>query len=232
MRYNELMRRKLFYFVRHGERILNAEGIRQGSKGSLSEKGKAQAEATGKRLAHHHFQVILASTYTRTKETTDIINTCLDKPRKIEYLDLLAERRNPSEIIGKSIKDPEVQKIVDIIDKSYHRDDFRYSDEENFQDLKDRARRLLEYLSKRREKHVLVVTHGIFLRMVAAYILYGESLTASDYNLLSFLNTYNNAAITICEYKKPWFGKPLERPWELIAWDDYMREKGIQSKGI
>ncbi len=226
------MRRKLFYFVRHGESILNAQGIRQGSEGSLSEKGKAQAEATAQRLAHHRFQVILASKYTRTKETAEIINNLLDRPRKIEYIDLLAERRNPSEIIGKSVKDPEVQRIVDTIDKSYHTDDFRFSDEENFQDLKERARKLLDYLSTRREKNVLVVTHGIFLRMVAAYILYGDKLTASDYNLLSFLNSYNNAAITICEYKKPWFGKPLERPWELVAWDDYIRDKSIQSKGI
>ncbi len=232
MRYNELMQRKLIYFVRHGESILNAQGIRQGAEGGLSEKGKLQANAAGERLSRHSFKVILSSPYIRAKESADIINNCLVKPKKIEYLDLLAERRNPSEIIEKSVKDPEVQRIVDTIDKSYHSDDFRYSDEENFQDLKDRARRLLAYLSTRREKHVLVVTHGIFLRMIAAYILYGESLTASDYNLLSFLNAYNNAAITICEYKKPWFGKPLERPWELIAWDDYMREKGIQSKGI
>ncbi len=161
------MTRKLFYFVRHGESLLNAAGIRQGSDGSLSEKGKLQAEATGKRLYNYPFQIILASPFTRTRETAVIINTCFKKPKRIEYSDLLKERKNPSEIIGKSMSDPEVMSIVDHIDKSYHSDDFRYSDEENFLDLKFRAKETLAYLATRREKVVLVVTHGIFLRLIS-----------------------------------------------------------------
>ncbi len=225
------MARKLIYFVRHGESILNAQGIRQGHEGGLSEKGKAQAKETGERLAHHHFQVMLVSPYDRTKETADIINSCLDTPLTIEYSELLQERRNPTEIIGKSISDLSVMKIVDAMDKSYHSDDFRFSDEENFIDLKLRAKRLLEYLSQRPEKKILVVTHGIFLRMVVAVTLYWDDLSASDYNSLSFYNASNNAAITVCRYRKGWFGPTPDRRWELIAWDDYART-GLHSRGI
>lgn len=225
------MSRKLFYFVRHGESLLNAAGIRQGSEGSLSEKGQSQAHETGKRLTTHRIDVILASPYIRTKETADIINGELGDKKKIEYIDLLHERRNPSEIIGKPMSDPDVSRIVDTIDKTFHSNDFRYSDEENFQDLKDRARTLLEYLASRAEKNILVVTHGIFLRMIVAYIEYGERLNAATYNTLSFFNASNNAAITICEYKKGWFGPAKSKRWKVLAWDDYSRETE-KTKGI
>lgn len=225
------MSRKLFYFVRHGESLLNAAAIRQGSEGSLSDKGKEQAVATGKRLANHKIDIILVSPYVRTKETAALINQQLSEPKTIEYVDLLHERRNPSEIIGKPMSDPNILRIVETIDKTFHSDDYRFSDEENFQDLKDRARNLLDYLAARPEKNILVVTHGIFLRMVVAYIEYGERLNAATYNTLSYFNASNNAAITACEYHKGIFGPPKEKRWKVLAWDDYSRDSG-KSRGI
>jgi broad specificity phosphatase PhoE len=215
------MRKHLFYFVRHGESILNSKGIRQGADGSLSDKGKAQADITGQRLKNRKIEVLLVSPYTRTKETAAEINKYLDKP--IEYNDLLKERRNPSEIVGRSVSDPVVMHIVDQIDKSYHLDNYRFSDEENFEDLRDRAKALLAHLETRKEKTVLVVTHGIFLKMFIAYMLYGDKLTASGYNKLSFFNASNNAAITVCQYVDGWFAPPKEKRWTLLGWDDYAR---------
>lgn len=217
--------------VRHGESILNAEHIRQGADGSLSEKGMQQAEETGKRLANTKFDVILVSPFTRTRETAEIIAKHIHSKKPMEFVDLLIERRNPKEIIGQYAEDPEIKKIIDIVDKSYHSDDFRYSDEENFQDLKERARKLLEYLEKRPERKILVVTHSIFLKMVAAYIIHRESLNSKKYNILSFTNSSNNASITVCEYDSGWLGDgfigryffPLEKRWRLLAWDDYTR---------
>lgn len=217
------MSKHLFYFVRHGESILNAKGIRQGPDGSLSENGKHQADITGSRLTRRKIQIILASPYTRTKETADIINTHLHKP--IEYVDLLIERKNPSEIIGKSVTDPDVIHIVDMVDKSFHSDDYRYSDEENFADLRDRAKKLISYLETRKEKNILVVTHGIFLKMVIAYMLYRDTLTAARYNTLSYFNASNNAAITVCEYRDGFFApRDHAKRWKLLSWDDYTRE--------
>ncbi len=226
------MTRKLFYFVRHGESLFNAARIRQGADGSLSENGKAQAISTGKRLANHPIEIILASPYTRTCETADIINHQLTSQKTIEYSELLKERRNPSEIIGKSMNDPEISRIIDTIDKSYHTDDYRFSDEENFQDLKLRAHQLLDHLAVRPESCLLVVTHGIFLRMVVACIEYGERLNSATYNTLSLVNVSNNASITICEYKKGWFGPPIEERWKVIAWDDYSRVNNPTSRPI
>lgn len=215
------MKKHLFYFVRHGESLLNAEGIRQSADGSLSDKGKEQADITGQRLQQRNIEIIYASPFTRTQETAEIINKYLNK--KIIYNDLLVERRNPSEIIGQSVKDPKVMQIVDLIDKSYHADDYRYSDEENFTDMRDRAKKLLEFLETIKEKQVLVVTHSIFLKMVIAYMIYRDRLTASKYNTLSYINPSNNASITLCEYTGGWFAPPKDERWKLLSWDDYAR---------
>lgn len=208
---------KLIYFVRHGETVLNAQGIRQGSGGPLTDQGRAQALATAKRFPKHRGKadIIIASPYERTRETAHIIAEELDLP--IEYCDLLVERRNPSEIIGKSGSDPMVKEVIDRIDKSFHEDNLRFSDEENFIDLKERARKLLIYISERPEKKLIMVTHGIFLKMVAAYMMYGESLDASLYNKLSFYNPMDNAGMTICSYKSHWFS-PNE--WRILVWND------------
>src|ERR1035437_893371 len=208
---------KLIYFVRHGETEQNVQGIRQGPEGHLTENGRAQALATAKRFPKKkgHPQIIISSPYERTKETAEII--AKELKLHIEYSNLLAERRNPSEIVGHTEKERDVKEIVDRMDKSFHDDSMRYSDEENFIDLKERARELLEYIKTRKEKRIIMVTHGIFLKMVVSYMLLGEELSASKYNQLSYLNPINNAGITICSYKKYWLQK---EEWKLIIWND------------
>lgn len=218
--------------IRHGESVLNSKHIRQGRDGSLSELGMQQAEQTGERLANYKFDVMLVSPFQRTVETANIIAKHLKKLRSpIEYIELLAERRNPSEIINQSSELPEIKKIIDIIDKSFHSDDYRYSDEENFTDLRDRAKKLLHYLNHRPEEKFLIVTHSIFLKMIAAVIIAGPELTAEKYNLMSVLNTSSNASITVCECEDyldyhgflGWIFPRTKHSWKLLAWDDYTR---------
>lgn len=212
--------KKTIYFVRHGETVLNAEHIRQGPEGPLSERGKQQAAETGKRLVGFPIDVMIASPFERTRQTAEIINSYLHKP--LDYSELLRERKNPTEIIGKWYDDQEVRKIIDMIDKSFHESNFRYSDEENFEDLKLRAHQLLDFLEARPEKHILCVTHGIFLTMVIAYMQYREKLTSEAYAKLTFFNPANNAAITVCEFDPLDTSSP-EHGWSLLAWNDYSR---------
>ena len=211
------MAKKLIYFIRHGETESNAQGIRQGSGGSLNEKGKEQAYATAMRFPKDKGrpEIIISSPYERTKETAQIVAKELKLP--IEYSNLLVERRNPSEIVGHSGDEKDVKKIVDRIDKSYHADDLRISDEENFVDLKARAKELLKFIADRDEEKIIMVTHGIFLKMVVSYMLYGEELTASMYNNLSYFNPVNNASMAICSYTTHLFKK---NEWKLIVWND------------
>jgi len=208
---------KLIYFVRHGETENNVKNIRQGAEGPLSEKGRAQALATAKRFPKQRGrpQAIISSPYERTKETAEIIGEELQMG--VEYSDLLVERKNPSEIVGHWGEEVDVKHIINQMDKSYHADDLRVSDEENFVDLKARAKKLLVYITKRPEERIIMVTHMIFLKMIVSYMLYGEKLTASQYNNLSYFNPINNASMAICSYTTHLFKK---NEWKLIVWND------------
>lgn len=211
------MGKKIIYFVRHGESKLNAAGIRQGPDGPLSEKGRAQVLETAGKFPHKKGkpQIIWASPYERTRETADIIAKELGL--KIKYSPLLVERRNPTQVIGRKFDDPEVKKIMDRIDKSFHEDNLRYADEENFLDLKKRASRLLKFIAGRRHKRIIMVSHGFFIKMVVAYMLYGEKLSAIEYNKLAYFNPSDNAGLSICQYIPHWFRKD---EWKIVAWNN------------
>ena len=207
---------KRFYFVRHGETLLNAEHVKQGEVGALSEKGICQARQVGKDLEHFSITRIISSTYPRARETAEIINQNLKVP--VLYSPLLAERRNPREVIGKSQDDPDVAKIVDQMDLAYHEDEYRFSDEENFIDLKKRAKKCLSLLSRQGARETCVVTHHKFLKMLIAYMLYRERLHAADFAKLSFFNQSDNAGITICEYH-PWRFFSPTHGWEVVSYN-------------
>lgn len=211
------MATKVIYFVRHGQTEANVAGVRQGEGGPLSAKGREQALATAKRFPKQKGrpQIIYSSPYERTKETAEIIAKELNL--KIKYTNLLKERKNPTEIIGHWGGEPDIKRMIDRMDVSYHADDLRVSDEENFTDLKKRARELLFFISMRWQKRIIMVTHKIFLKMVIAYMLHGEKLTASQYNSLSYFNPIDNAGMAICTYKSHWFKKD---EWKLVVWND------------
>ena len=209
-----LMRPRRFYFVRHGETKLNAAHIKQGEKGGLSESGKQQAAAVADMLEPFAIHTIIASPYERARETAAIINSRLHA--SITYSPLLAERRNPSEIIGKNRDEPEVVRIVDHMDLAYHDNEHRYTDEENFMDLKKRAQKCLRYLAWHGATRTCVITHHAFLKMLLAYMLHRERLHAKDYVKLSFLNVSDNGGISICEFH-PWKLLSLTPGWEVVT---------------
>src|SRR3989344_5505123 len=186
------MAKKIIYFVRHGETEDNAKNIKQGAEGHLSAKGREQALSTAARFPKEKGrpQVIISSPYQRTKETAEIIASVLGM--KVKYSKLLVEKRNPSQIVGRE-------------------------DEENFIDLKKRAKKLLKYIARRSEKRIIMVTHGIFLKMVVSYMLYGNKLTASEYNNLSYFNPIDNAGMAIVSYTHHWFRR---NEWKILTWND------------
>lgn len=213
-----LMRPRRFYFIRHGETVLNSEHIRQGEEGELSEKGRGQAEKAAEYLTQFPIDRIVSSTYPRARETAEILNAKLHVP--VKYSELLVERKNPTEIIGKPTSDPEVIRIVDQMDNAYHEDDFRYSDEENFVELRRRARKCLGMLSRSTASQSVVITHHHILKMLVAYMLYRNRLHASDFVKLSYFNMSDNAAITVCEFH-PWKMWNRRRGWEVISFNEH-----------
>lgn len=211
------MRPRRFYFIRHGETLLNATHVKQGAEGSLSEEGEAQADRTGKALAPLRIRAVITSSYTRAVETANIMNKHLHA--RINVSELFAERRNPAEVIGKKRDLPNVRKIIDQIENAYHEDDYRYSDEENFLDIKERADKALALLARQGDNRTVVVTHHVFLKILLARMLYPKNLHASDFIKLSFFNFSDNATVTVCEYH-PWLHFSRTRGWKVVAYNE------------
>lgn len=209
--------KKIIYLVRHGQSANNASKTRQGSAGGLSELGQMQARKVGERFTATNINVIIASPYERAQETAHLINETLGVP--IETSELLMERKNPSAIVGKDADSEEVKKIIDVIDRSFHDPNMRYTDEENFTDLRERAKVLLKFLSNRKEKHIMCVSHRIFMKMVISYIESGEELSAEEFVRLDFLNPINNGTVSICEYTplNKLMGKKV---WKLLLFNN------------
>lgn len=187
-----------FYFIRHGETILNKQHIKQGADGLLSEKGMMQAHNAGEALRHLHIQKIFSSPYERAVQTATIMQESLHCP--IVVKPVLQERKSASEVLKKKTDDPEVVRITGLTAYGYHADDYRYSDEENFVDLRSRAKKCLKMLSHVPEKRVVIVTHHAFLQVFLSYLLYRDDLTAEDLVRLSFFNPAENGGITLCVY--------------------------------
>lgn len=206
---------KKVYFVRHGESEGNIGPVRQGPAAPLTEKGRQQAVFIAERCVLLPIEFVVSSTMKRAQETTAIIIGKLNK--SAEYSELFVERRRPKEQVGAAKGDAKALEVEKIIRKNFTHPDFRFSDEENFEDLKLRAREALRYLEHRAEKEILVITHGYFMRVVIAYAVFGEDLTARECERFIQKFHMENTGITVLGFDE----KKKESPWWLWIWNDH-----------
>lgn len=206
---------KKIYFVRHGESETNAGMISKGAMSRLTEKGVEQAYSIAERCAKLPVDVIVSSTIPRAMETAEIINSKISKP--IEYSNFFVERRRPSEQTGITRSDSKYLAIDETILENFSKTGYRYSDEENFEDLKKRADEAFEYLENRPEENILVLTHGFFMRIVLARAIFGKSLSA--YEAEKFFKTMHmaNTGLSIFGYDENNQGTP----WHVWVWSDH-----------
>lgn len=204
---------KTVYFVRHGESEGNAGNIRLGYKGGLTELGHKQANELGQRCKNLPIGFIVCSSLQRTRETAKGILKYVSVP--IEYSDLFLERRNPSEFIGLEKNTVEETYIRRTVWEHFHEPGWRYSDEENFDDLNVRAGRALEYLIERPEEHVLVVGHGMFTRVLLARMIFDENLTGVECSVFTKKFETENSGISVAEFDQ----KKLY--WRIVIWNDH-----------
>lgn len=199
------------YFVRHGESTFNALGLHQHSHVSLSEAGKKQADFVAKRFEKIPVDFIIASPFVRARQTAEIINAVVKK--EIAYSELLAEIKRPTVVERKSVTDPSALEVKDAILTHYHEEAWHHSDEENFYDLHKRALLFITHIEGLPQESILVVTHGIILKMIIASMFFKKRLTSNAF--LSFEGFFRtkNAGITVCE-------KENGSGWRLLAWND------------
>lgn len=208
------------YLVRHGQSESNAKKVRLGATAQLTDKGRDQAKFLAKRFRDITIDQIVASTLIRATQTAEIIGEEIGQG--FIQSDLLVERKNPSETIGLADNDPVLLEVarqskLHLLDPNWH-----YSDEENFNDQKERALKALDFLKGLDKENVLVVGHGVFSRMLVGCAIWGEKLDLEIYwqFLLSLRTT--NTSITVLETNNPWSsneGKLTD--WTLITWNDH-----------
>lgn len=213
------MNSKQVYFVRHGESVTNATGIRQGPAALLTELGKKQARRVAERIAELPIEHIVVSPYERTRETSlPIIEAtgCTN----VEHSELFVERRNPSIMLGTHKDDPQTEQLWAQIAANYHVSGWRYTDEENFDDLIERAKNALGLLEKLPEQHVLVVSHGMFMRVILAHVLLGDHLDGRIFwDRFVPIKTVANTGIMHLEYTENFHKTGMY--WKLISWNDH-----------
>jgi broad specificity phosphatase PhoE len=199
------------YFVRHGESEGNAGKTWQSNTSPLNEKGIKQAQMIADRISSIDFDVLVSSDLIRAKQTAEFISQKTDK--EIVESALFAERRKPSNLIGQSRLS---QEAIEISQKYY--DAFlsnqKYEDGESFEELIQRVKDALSFLENLNAKNIVVVTHGMFLRVICAYVILKNYITPRTcFEFICSLRT-QNTGITLIE-------KDEESEWRLTTWNDH-----------
>lgn len=206
---------KTIYLVRHGESEHNAGEIWKEGDALLTERGRAQARLVGERCAQLDIDCIVASNLIRAKDTASIINERVGKP--IEYNDSFSERRHHSDFVGKRKDDPEVRRMERYLFDKLHIPGFRHSDEENADDLVARTKEALKYLERHDKDNILVVTHSMFSRALAACVIFGDAVTGHEIARCMRVFAFANTGISILRFD------PNDKlnEWRLIVWNDH-----------
>ena len=210
---------KNVYFVRHGESVANATGIRLGESAQLTALGEKQALLAAARLKNLPLERIIASPFVRAHHTASIIAEHLE--RKIDTVSLLfIERRNPSSMLNRDSKDPEIEKVWDEIARNYDAKNWRHSDEENFEDLCTRAIAALSFLEALPEQHILVVTHGMFMKVLFAHVLLGKHMNGRIFwDKFVPIKTIANTGIVHLEHTENYHKTAMY--WKVVSWNDH-----------
>lgn len=214
------------YFVRHAESEGNITRIEHNDGVFLTENGKKQATSVANKLLRVPIEVILSSTYSRAKQTAEILSDTLKK--EVIFTDTLIERVVPSEIVGKHMQDEYVQSVYNLLRENFRKENGRHSDEENFEDLKERAIKALDFIKNQPHENVLVVTHGSFLRVLLACMIFGKDITGHEFARTHRAFKNNNTGITFVQYKMA--ESPLKNDWIIHAWNDHSHLADVSAR--
>ena len=128
------------------------------------------------------------------------------------------ERVKPDAILGKPYIDTKANLLWKEWERSLYTSGTRIDDGENFDDLILRADKALDFLEKRTETSIVVVSHGYFLRTIIARVLLGNSLSGENFHSFQKYISMENTAITILKFESA-FEEDI--CWRLDTYNDY-----------
>lgn len=201
---------KTIYLVRHGETQNNVEKRSGHPDDPLTEKGEKQAHLLGQRFLHIPIDTVVSSPYTRAHRTAEAIGKVKKIP--IQISELFHEVVGPSIFIGKSYDDPSLLDLRKQRHDNWGNPDWRHSDEENFFDVLERAKKAQAFLEEHPSNNLAVTSHGGFMRVLAGLILLRDKYTAELSTVLYPALGVSNTGITVLQYEK--------KKWTLFRWND------------
>lgn len=205
---------KKVYFVRHGESEGNAARVHQSKDTPLSDIGHSQAKMVALRFKNIQAERIIASPYTRARQTAQAIADY--NQLELEENALFQERRGPSELIGLSQLSEQSKQIRGAL-REHLLDDggnWHYSDEESAAEFVKRTKQALEFLQKRDEKELIVVSHALNIRMILANVLNQTGELRHLYEIYDNFDL-NNTSLSVIAYDS-------ERGrWQVICINDH-----------
>lgn len=212
---------KRVYFVRHAKSVANETRTVEIDDQAvpLSSEGEKQADSVAGRFRKIPIDIIISSHFIRTRQTAEEIKEVTGK--EIIESELFRERRHPSMLKGKQMDSKEVVDVRKLLYENAHKKDWYHSDEENYWDLLDRARKAVTFLDERNEKSIAVVTHAVFMKAILTVMMFGDDAQPYHYEAMYHFMLPKNTGITICEYK-PMSGAIRSEPqWRLMTFNDY-----------
>ena len=207
---------KRVYFVRHGKSISNTQKLIAASEPDhLSDEGLQQAEQVAGRLAKVAPEVVLSSHLARAERTASLIAQATGAPH--ESHESLQEMTVPSELVGCGRDGEEVQAYFRDRSINSGNPTWRYSDEENYDDLITRTLSMLRMLEGREEATVVVVTHAMVFRALIGCVLFGEECNGRYMDRYGNGVKTANTGITECQFEQKSDGSSR---WALVSWND------------
>ena len=203
---------KKVYFVRHGQSEGNLHKFSQSLTTELTEEGLKQAQIIAGRAKSLKFDLLVASNMTRAQQTAEAIAVATGKD--IITSELFREKINPSAVINK----PHNGVTKQILDEWWEKmgDPDYTTDGEKYSDLVERARQAWQWLENRPEDVGLVVTHGLFVRIMLAQAIFQDGITPEIFKqCLRYCRT-SNTGLSVFEIIDD--VKPVA--WSLITWND------------
>lgn len=206
----------IIYFVRAGESQDDHHGFYQRPTSPLSGLGEKEVELLARHIVHHQFEAVLSSPLKRAQQTAEMLVT---NPDTIIYDKDLSEIRQPTELQGERVDDPAFATTRYLLDSKWSYPAWHYSDEENFQDVKWRAERVIKQLVTSQEESLLVISHGHFLTMLFLVMALGKNVTPEEYFHFDTFTQMQHGGVTECEYN--------QGIWKMKLWSDTTHLGGL-----
>ncbi len=160
----------MIYIVRHGETDWNIENKMQGHTDiPLNKKGRTQAKEIALHLKDTQLDIIYSSPLSRAYETASIIN--IHHKKKI-LTDTALRERQFGELEGKTYEEVNAYHPALVFPESWKYPHYRPPEGESLGDMEKRISLFMtKLLKKSGGKTVLLVTHGVALRILISVVM-------------------------------------------------------------